>query len=132
MKEYMSSENQNVYSNDVITYANNIRNTLKKFKSGVSSEEIVRQEKYDEKNNSVSVEDEESTDIFTYDINEHGLWRLRNHEASNIFIEAIHHDIEYYVSSDMMSVIKFFSPKIAQQIQNSDRIFNDEDEGIPK
>lgn len=106
--------------------------TLKKFKSGVSSEVIVRQEQYDEKHNSVFVGDEEGTDIFTYDINEHGLWRLRNHEASNIFIEAIHHDIEYYVSSDMMSVIKFFSPKIAQQIQNSDRIFNDGDGGIPK
>ena len=117
---------------DRIPSQKQVRYTIKRFMSGVSSEEIVRQEKYDEKNNSVSVEDEESTDIFTYDINEHGLWRLRNHEASNIFIEAIHHDIEYYVSSDMMSVIKFFSTKIAQQIQNSDRLFEDEDEEIPK
>ena len=50
---------------DRIPSQKQVRYTIKRFMSGVSSEEIVRQEKYDEKNNSVSVEDEESTDIFT-------------------------------------------------------------------
>ena len=68
----------------------------------------------------------------SYDKLEDAFKVWREHGMSDVALKAIQSDISELVPPKITKILELYSKNIAQQLEFSDRIFEDEDDGIPK